>query len=1623
MKSIIQRLQERFAIPDTVLQFFLFGFVGTTGALINTVILYMLTSYAGMHYLLAAGIATQIAIITNFIGNNVITFRGTHHTKSITQRFLTFQAVSMVGLVLTLITLWSLTSFFGKDLLLVWNLIAIFFTFTANFVLNKYFTWGTALHDRRAMPKTTPFRLRWPAVKWSVIVLSGIIFVLLLSMAAHADVVTASHMGYHPTSNKQAIVYTSATTGVLTLHNANTNAIVGTYTLAKPTDANGNPTTCQGNTPCLVADFSAVTTPGSYYVQSGTQKSQTFSISNTVYASNVPVFLEFFDAQLQQKSAYHADMHTGYTPALPTVADGSFIMEADQAALTLIRLGSAYKRNPSLFQTDKYNILASGKPDMQEHIKIYVDYLKGLQGVQVQERTDGVGFRLDRGVKINNAFVPGPTSLTSIDVYTPGTPPTKIQTVPVVSLCGNPESNTNFQACVTTAANYYKCQVDEPCLNITYVEKTGTATYAANNYAVSKGWGYEFGCYFDIPLTTGVFNDKANPCFVFQPQSNRQYTTQTLLGYAEAIPAVYAFSAADGQALLDRTIKTQQYIKATYPAFGNGDDDAGFYGAALFLLYDYTQEPAYLQDAYALRDKVSTTFVSDATHGNEFYWEEYIKHQVSLQNAGLTYAVGGKDPETFFYGKLIYDYKDAPQSIGKAGDRVFQFANSVQFQNSRYILTEGVLAAKTSQFYATPDSFIPLIADSQLSWITGANAVQNGITESSPLVSRSFIFGIGNHPEQFHSRYLVDTGYRSASGGTVEGARGTGYQFLSSNAGYVYFDGAFTFSGTTLGAFGNGYGGEPNVEPFHAGRSFANGKTYIPGWINGAYDTSADSDSVFNYRDNLNTYEYTETTNEMVATAVELFAYLDAQKNNKALPPLPIGKNPPPRVPIVTNNTNSTLNATLSITSTPVGASILIDGVAGGVTPKAFTLPPGMHSVTVYTLTSSNDSMINLSAGQVYVHNVVLGGNATPAQNGTLQITTTPQAYVFIDTVYVGTASNTGAFTTTLSIGEHAVKLTKTNYTDYSTDVTISPNQTTTLKATLTPLAGTLNIATQPTGATVYVNGRSVGAGPLSVALAPGSYLLQAAAGNQASTQQSVTITGAEQKTVTLTLTQNLTNATLTGQSSTVPKQGGNYTLPEGIDGDFTAILNGPGTVSWSVDGVAMGTTFGTQSTFRWTPGALYTDNSRVATITATAGNATLSWQVTVVNMVNPFFSGAGGTADVAGSTSTELHVYTKNPVVTFNSLSVTIENSKGRKTYALNPTPAQQPDETNWQYALTNLPAGTTYIREISGFDTKTGKTITFTLGTERGHQVGLGSTEQPKPRPKPETRRESRESFVPREPELVYVVFDKDVVAMGEKQTIKLDAKDDIGISRVQANLIGPNGEFQAVEMTLISGSKSYGTWSAEISTTTPGLFKLGSVTLLDDRKTPKEEIVEDRSFYVVSDTVGVSEELGLVYTLLDASKVKANSTVTFRLDARDRDGVTEVVARGENDRGHLFTIPMKLVEGSPQYGTWEGTFIAREPDSTYSITNVTMENSNATVVHPIKARSVYVEPVATMPLITGQAVTKSLLLSRYTLQQLLRKPLVPTLIGFTIMAIIITIIALDAGVRKRFKDYVQQ
>jgi putative flippase GtrA len=116
-----------------------FAVVGAVGVGINQLVLFALHGVVGLHLLVASALATECAILGNYVGNELFTF---HHRRLAWRRAGRFNLVSLGSLVLTVGALWALQKLTPLHYL-VDNLIAIAVGASWNFAVNFGWTWRT----------------------------------------------------------------------------------------------------------------------------------------------------------------------------------------------------------------------------------------------------------------------------------------------------------------------------------------------------------------------------------------------------------------------------------------------------------------------------------------------------------------------------------------------------------------------------------------------------------------------------------------------------------------------------------------------------------------------------------------------------------------------------------------------------------------------------------------------------------------------------------------------------------------------------------------------------------------------------------------------------------------------------------------------------------------------------------------------------------------------------------------------------------------------------------------------------------------------------------------------------------------------------------------------------------------------------------------------------------------------------------------------------------------------------------------------------------------------------------------------------------------------------------------
>ncbi|MFN3266637.1 MAG: PEGA domain-containing protein [Deinococcales bacterium] len=162
-------------------------------------------------------------------------------------------------------------------------------------------------------------------------------------------------------------------------------------------------------------------------------------------------------------------------------------------------------------------------------------------------------------------------------------------------------------------------------------------------------------------------------------------------------------------------------------------------------------------------------------------------------------------------------------------------------------------------------------------------------------------------------------------------------------------------------------------------------------------------------------------------------------------------------------------NGTIQVVSNVANAQVFVDNVLSGNTPANITVPAGQHTVRVAAPGFQDfNTTVNVSAGGVVNVRAVL---QAIIQNGTLQVVAPNNAQVFINNNLQGTGSGQ----ITVPAGQYTVRVTAPGFQDFVTTVSVQPGQTTTVRADLQPLSGSLIVRSNVASAKVFINGNEVG--------------------------------------------------------------------------------------------------------------------------------------------------------------------------------------------------------------------------------------------------------------------------------------------------------------------------------------------------------------------------------------------------------------------------------------------------------------------------------------------------------------------------------------------------------------------
>jgi dolichol-phosphate mannosyltransferase len=117
-----------------------FGLVGGSGVAVNMGVLALLVSMAGWPLLFAAPVATETAILNNFLLNDNWTFRDRRSGVGWLHRAWRYNSITLGGLLLSVTVLAALVHYAGLHYLIA-NLVAIGVGAGWNYSMNFWLTW------------------------------------------------------------------------------------------------------------------------------------------------------------------------------------------------------------------------------------------------------------------------------------------------------------------------------------------------------------------------------------------------------------------------------------------------------------------------------------------------------------------------------------------------------------------------------------------------------------------------------------------------------------------------------------------------------------------------------------------------------------------------------------------------------------------------------------------------------------------------------------------------------------------------------------------------------------------------------------------------------------------------------------------------------------------------------------------------------------------------------------------------------------------------------------------------------------------------------------------------------------------------------------------------------------------------------------------------------------------------------------------------------------------------------------------------------------------------------------------------------------------------------------------
>ena len=101
----------RYLAPDYWASFIKFNLVGASGVAVNEGLFLLFQAY-GMYLVYASALAVEVSIVTNFVLNDLWTFRDRRHGRA-AARLAKFNGVMLMGLAVNVAVLYAVTEYLG----------------------------------------------------------------------------------------------------------------------------------------------------------------------------------------------------------------------------------------------------------------------------------------------------------------------------------------------------------------------------------------------------------------------------------------------------------------------------------------------------------------------------------------------------------------------------------------------------------------------------------------------------------------------------------------------------------------------------------------------------------------------------------------------------------------------------------------------------------------------------------------------------------------------------------------------------------------------------------------------------------------------------------------------------------------------------------------------------------------------------------------------------------------------------------------------------------------------------------------------------------------------------------------------------------------------------------------------------------------------------------------------------------------------------------------------------------------------------------------------------------------------------------------------------------------------